>query len=251
MSEKKIVVFNNKEDMLSAFQARYSEICAEAVAKRNKFTVAFSGGKTPREFYRRLRDDSARISWDKTHVFMVDERCVPYDSEDSNCGILADVLLEHVGMPAINRHFIRTDINPDEAASEYHEAIKRCFSEFNSRIPRFDLIILGIGEDGHTASLFPGHPSLVQKDKFAVSARADKIPNLRVSMTFPVINNARNIIFLIEGKNKAAITKKILQDNSCSAPAAMVNTPEGVTYYFLDEDSASLLDKDKLVLKGA
>lgn len=217
---------------------QWEDFSTRAIANRGRFTVALSGGKTPGDFFRRLavRPD---LPWEKTHIFQVDERFVSPTDRESNLFFIRETLTKGVSIPSKNIHPITTEgISLEESAKEYEEELRRFFS--TETLPRFDLIMLGIGEDGHTASLFPESPCLHEMKRLVVSVVAKVPPRERISLTLPVINNARAAVFLITGKNKAPIFEKILKEKDSALPAALVKPVSGILTFVLDQRAASL-----------
>jgi len=227
------------------------------VAKRGAVTVALAGGKTPKLLYQNLTrppfDD--QIPWSRIHFFWGDERCVPRDDPDSNFGMAFRALISRAPVPSENVHPIPTEISPPEQAAEAYEKHLREFfgssvegdnrratAGESSRFPLFDLIMLGIGEDGHTASLFPGDKALKEKTRWVAAVNKPRgspaVP--RVTLTLPVINRAKCVLFLVSGTEKRDVVQSIIKDPETARrlyPAAMVQ-PKGRTLWMLDEGAA-------------
>jgi 6-phosphogluconolactonase len=157
-------------------------------------------------------DKSGKIDWNKTHTFWGDERCVPPDDPESNYRMARELLLQHVNIPDANVHRIQGEFGPEEASKDYGRVLRQ-FAPPPSQWPRFDLVLLGMGEDGHTASLFPGSPVEALEPTEAVTAHYQDRPAERVTLTPPVFNNARLVMFMLVGRNKASILSKVLSDN--------------------------------------
>jgi 6-phosphogluconolactonase len=225
-------------DEISGFAANeWKKIAQKTVNSRGRFAVALSGGSTPVSLYQRLAGCS-ELPWDKTHAFLVDERFVPVDHSDSTYRMVKATLLDHVSVPAGNVHPIPVEaVSAEAAAREYEGEMMRFFKPEPGQFPRFDLILLGIGEDGHTASLFPGASSLYENERPVMAVSSKDAKHERVTITFPVINNAENVIFLAVGKNKAEVVRSILVDKSGSLPAERVQPTTGRLLYLLDADS--------------
>jgi 6-phosphogluconolactonase len=245
MKRKKIRVFNTKEEMTGSVIPLWKNIACEAVASRGVFTVALSGGSTPVDLYRRLSAEPENLPWQNTHMFLVDERAVPFEDTESNYGMIKESLLDPMGISERNVHRIPVDLGDAEfSASEYEKRIKGFFGLEEGELPRFDLIILGMGKDGHTASLFPGTGTALERRKLAVPVKGRSIMHERVSITLPVINNALNVVFLVSGPEKAETLKRVLEDDDLTLPAAQV-TPESSDPVFLaDKAAARLVDPD-------
>jgi 6-phosphogluconolactonase len=220
------------------------DVARAAVAARGRFTVALSGGATPRDTYRRLAQPpfATQMPWDRTLVFFGDERGVPPDHADSNYGMAQTTLLSHVPIPADHIFRIEGEADdPDAVAARYARTVAETLAVRRGEVPRLDLVLLGAGLDGHTASLFPGSPVL--KETFrtvaAVHAAAATIPQ-RFTMTYPILNSAGCIIYLVSGAEKAKVVKAALADRTSGVPAAMVR-PAGRLLWIVDRAAAALL----------
>jgi len=229
----------------AVFYRRAAEIIADApqaaVGTRGRFTIALSGGNTPVKLFELLASDPfrSRIPWDKTFVFWGDERCVPPDSKDSNYRLAYDLLLSKVPVPEANVFRMKGEAaSPAEAAIEYEGLLKRTFED--RPFPKFDLMLQGMGDDGHTASLFPGSAALGESQKWVVANRVEKLKAFRLTVTFPVINAARRTLMLIGGANKAEILYKVLGGLSVGYPVERVK-PQGDFIWLLDAGAASKL----------
>lgn len=211
---------------------------AEAAPER--FSVALSGGSTPRALYERLAavEMAERIPWRKVHLFWGDERCVPPDHPESNYGLAAAALLSRVPLPTENIHRIWGELPPAQAASLYEAELRAFFGE----TPAFDLVFLGMGEDGHTASLFPDSPALKESTRWAVHvAHTAPPPPLvsRVTLTFSVLNAARRVVFLVSGAAKAARFAQVWRGDDF--PAAQIHPKNGELLWLVDCDAAAAL----------
>lgn len=213
-----------------------------AIKTRNHFSVALSGGSTPRELYARLATAkfSTRINWEAVHFFWGDERCVPPDHADSNYRMMRDAL--RVPIPEENIHRIYGELAPESAAEKYENELRSFFKA----TPRFDLILLGLGDDGHTASLFPDSPALKESTRWALPVEQATPPPPfvpRVTLTLPVINNAQEIIFLVTGSGKAARVAEILGSAPppTELPACAIHPTNGNLSWLLDTSATALL----------
>lgn len=244
---REVLVFADYEQMVKSAVDKWLAMASEAIAHEGRFTVALSGGKTPVGFYRELARCNQRIAWDKIHLFLADERFVPFDVESSNYRMIKENLLDSVAVPAENIHPISTkEPTPDLSAKRYEDHLRDFFKLRIGELPTFYLIMLGIGEDGHTASLFPETVLWTGKNHLVVPVRNKKLSSERISLSMPVINSAKNVIFLVSGKKKAWIIKEIVEKNNESAPAALVRPKQGTTMFLLDADAGrdiSLHDK--------
>jgi 6-phosphogluconolactonase len=205
------------------------------------FVTALSGGTTPKRFYQILSSDQYRrkIAWGNVHIFWVDERFVPSDHPDSNYRFVHDNLLQRSSIPSHNVHPIITDrLSAPVSAKHYETKIKQFFQIKGSGVlPRFDLMILGIGEDGHTASLFPGSRMLLDREHLVVPVRNRKVLHQRITMTLPVLNSANNIFFLVSGKSKSTVLEKVFMQRDQGLPATLVKPDKGHCLLFFDRDA--------------
>ena len=240
------LVFENDWKMADFVAAKWRDISSEAIRSRGLFTVALSGGKTPKEVYRRLAGEGGKgILWYKTHVFFVDERFVPNADADSTYRMIKETLLDSAGVPLGNIHPIPTDLSdPVSAAGRYERDIALFFGLPEDGIPEFDLVMLGIGTDGHTASLFPGSPALSERSRLVAAAAPGGKKHDRITLTLPVLNKAKNVIFLVTGKEKAEVLRDVLQGSDISLPASLVVPEEGGLLYLADADAGSLLKEE-------
>jgi 6-phosphogluconolactonase len=221
------------------------DVALEAVAARGRFTVALAGGSTPRATYERLAQPPLRdrVPWQRTWIFFGDERGVRPDHPESNFRMANQALLSKVPVPVTQIARIRGEADdPEAAAAEYARRLAEVFEGKRGELPRFDLVLLGMGVDGHTASLFPGSPVLkeVFRPVAAVHAAAASIPQ-RFTFTFPLLNAAARIMFLVAGAEKAKMVKAVLGEPGAGLPAAMVRPADGRLTWLLDRSAAALL----------
>jgi 6-phosphogluconolactonase len=240
-----IIVLPDPDALAEAAAYRILDSATAAVAARERFTVALAGGATPRATYMRLATPppSESMAWAHTFVFFGDERCVPPDHPASNYRMAAETLLSKVPIPPAQVFPMRGDADePDAAAIEYGRTLARVFGTRRGEMPRFDLILLGMGLDGHTASLFPGSPVLkeVFRPVVAVHAAAAAIPH-RLTLTLPVLNAAALVVFLVSGPEKAKAVKAVLGDGVL-LPAGLVRPAGGRLVWMLDQAAARLLN---------
>jgi len=241
--KRDIHIFDNEDKMDDFIIQKWVEETSRAVGEKNYFTVALSGGRSPVSFYHKLSQLKDILPWEKTHVFLADERLVSLESEDSNYKLIKDNLLSRVGIAM--RHVYPVSVEKEDAevaAQGYEEQLKEFFKLKRNELPRFDLIMLGLGEDGHTASLFPGTDMKGRFGTIAVPAAVKGVKHKRVSLSLPVINNARNVIFIVKGENKSDIARKVLEEDT-GLPAALIKTTKGKVYFLLDTGSASKISQ--------
>jgi 6-phosphogluconolactonase len=224
----------------------FTRAAQAAVKERGRFAVAVSGGSTPRLMHRVLAGESycSEVPWHKAFLFWVDERCVPVTDEASNYGAAKIDLLERVPIPVVQVHPMPAGMPPKEGAVEYQRLINTFFRLGEGHFPSFDLIFLGIGEDGHTASLFPGQKALQEKKRWVVAVKGGQ-PNVdRLTLTFPLLNRARQIVVLASGKRKAAILKTLFEDKEGHLPAGRIKPQNGNLIWLIDRDAAARLPKE-------
>lgn len=247
MSTKaQIRVFETQEALSQAAAGFIAEVAAGAVRRRGRVLLALSGGGTPEPVFRLLADQPyrRRDAWASAHFFWGDERCVPPTDPGSNYGQARRLLLDPLGVPDEQIHRIKGELAPEEAAADYRRRLTE-FSGEGSVWPVLDLALMGLGSDGHTASLFPG-PPLPGEDRLAAvaaTAEYDGRPARRVSLTPPVFNSARNVLFLVAGSGKAqAVAAALAADaDPVKWPAARIQPSPGRLYYFLDQPAAALI----------
>ncbi len=211
----------------------------ERAEQKSRFAVAISGGSTPKRLYSLLRASPYRdaIPWDQVHFFWADERCVPPDHPESNYKLAFDTFLSLVPAPESNLHRVSGELSPATAALAYEDDLRNFFGD--PRFPKFDLIILGVGADGHTASLFPGSPSLRETARLALPVYLERPQQDRVTLTLPVLDQASKLLFLASGRVKAPIVSQILEsDNAKRYPAGLVRPVEGEVIWFIDREAA-------------
>jgi 6-phosphogluconolactonase len=241
----KINIAENYEDLCGKVTQEILSLSTQNITANNKFSMVLSGGSTPKGIYQCMASPSFRnkFRWEKMHIFFGDERWVPPEDPRSNYRMVTEALLSKVKVPGENIHPIQTrDCNLQTSALLYERSISDFFQLKRVEFPVFDLVLLGVGQDGHTASLFPGNPSLLEKDRLAISTSQTGIPEKRVTLTIPVINHAREIFFLVSGQDKADIVAKIME-NKNAFPANEIKPSKGNICWFLDKASASRLDK--------
>ena len=235
-----IRTYPDADSLARAAAGHFIILAAEAIAARGLFSVALSGGSTPRATYALLSTEelSARLDWSRVHVFWGDERCVPPDHPDSNYRMAREALLDHVPLPVGNVHRIRSEINPEEAAADYERTLHDFFARHpEGPIPRFDLILLGMGEDGHTASLFPGTAVLCEQTRWVVAHYVDTLCAWRITLTPVVINAAAQVTFIVSGAGKADRLRQVLAGphRPDALPAQIVRPTDGRLLWLVRE----------------
>lgn len=239
MAERDIVLCRNLVELSHKSAEQFSRLARESVEVSGRLTVAFSGGSTPKHLYSLLAspDYKNRIPWNNVELFWGDERCVPPDHPESNFRMTQEALLSNIEIPAANIHRMRGERQPQAAAAEYEKELQKLFGLDSGGLPRFDLILLGIGEDGHTASLFPRSDALNETKHLVIAPFVEKLNSYRLTLTLPVLNNAAEVWFLVTGASKAAALKEIFSGSS-DVPAAKVQPVNGKLTWFITRDAA-------------
>ncbi len=225
-----------------------TEAAREAIAARGKFSLALTGGSGPKGLYERLAKEPGSVDWANTSVFLGDERFVPYDDKDSNFGMCKKLLLSHVPVPTDNVFPVPTDTGTiEKAAADYSATLTGILTPAAGQPPVLDLVLLGMGDDGHCASLFPGKPTLEITDAWTTGSTPGTLPPPvdRVTVTFPVLNAARNVLFLVPGESKAKAVHSIFEGDPPKEvhPSAAVQPTNGTLLWLLDKPAASLLTR--------
>ncbi len=241
--EPDITVLADAERLSQAVAERWQHLSTEAISARGGFHVALSGGSTPRHLYTTLARApfAAAIDWPHSHIYFGDERCVAPDHADSNYRMASEALLAQVPLRAEHIHRIEGELPPAQAAARYTETLAAQLPATPDGWPQFDLVLLGIGEDGHTASLFPGTPIVDVVDTSVAAVHVPRLDAWRVSLTFPVINRARCVIVLAAGAGKRAILQQVLEATGTpTLPIQRVQPPAGIHWYLDAEAAAGL-----------
>jgi 6-phosphogluconolactonase len=250
-SNMEILQFNGLDDLSQAAAKRLISYSKECIAGRGRFTLALSGGNTPRALYNLLAEPPAReeIDWFNTYLFFGDERCVAPDHPDSNYRMVQESLLNKVAMPIANIFRMEGEIEPEKAAANYTRQLQEFFElqtgsgPSPENFPVFDLVLLGMGPDGHTASLFPGTSALQERGRPVTHNFVHKLESSRLTLTAPSINQARQVWFLVVGEDKAAILKRVLDGEyqPQTLPSQLIKPQSGMLVWFLDKAAASQL----------
>ncbi|MGE5617794.1 MAG: 6-phosphogluconolactonase [Sphingomonadaceae bacterium] len=270
MIQRNLIVKPNLQRLSEAAAGLFAELAADAIARRGRFAVALSGGSTPKRLYQLLANAPWReqIDWGRCHLFWGDERLVPADHPDSNYRLARETLLRRLPIPLGQIHRVPVEVGVGESVAAAYEAeMRRFFVEDTARqhphadeeraagdeaapgdseprhlsggsaeTPRFDLVLLGLGSDGHTASLFPGHSAVEEQVRWVVATPSGRLPPPvdRVTLTLPVINAARAVLFLVAGADKAPVLRQVLAGEA-SLPASLVRPSDGELYWLVDE----------------
>jgi len=234
-------VFPDKPSFVEGSADFIADLAARALAERGRFIIALSGGGTPEPIYARLAspDYRDRMAWEKVHIFFGDERCVPPDDARSNYRMVREAWLDHSPIPAANIHRIRAEDDPALEALRYEQDIAGLYR--SARLPAFDLVLLGMGENGHTASLFPGTAVLRETVRWVVAQYVEVMTAWRVTFTVPLINAARHVAFLAEGAGKAQMLRNVLEGpyQPDVWPSQLIQPVSGELHWLVDAAAAA------------
>lgn len=244
------MVFPSLDELFQAAARKFAERAGRAIEKQGSFSVALAGGSTPKGLYSLLASQAARsIPWDKIRFFWGDERHVGPSDPESNYRMVYESLLSKVPVDPANVFRVRGE-EPDaaEAARSYEQTITNVFHLKPGEFPRFDLILLGMGPDGHTASLFPGSQALSEQSRLVVANRVEKFKTHRITFTFPVLNHAASVLFLVAGKDKAAALSAVFDKASSGhqVPAKRVQPVNGELIWMIEREAAQALPEHLL-----
>ena len=242
MAKAKIQVFENLEALSREAARRFAEATAESARAGRNFSCALSGGSTPRRLFELLSSAEFPIPWETVQLFQVDERTVPPDHPESNYRMIREALLSKVAIPSANFHRIaaeKTDL--DAAAREYAAELQRVLHPAPGDCPHLDLVFLGMGEDGHTASLFPLSPALAERKLWVCSNYSPRLGKHRVTLTYPVLNAASEIIILVSGSDKAETLRQALEGPPGVYPVQGISPVKGSLSWFTDKAAAHRL----------
>ena len=246
-SAGEIRVLTTPQELFAAAAEELVRLANQAVAERGRFTIALSGGSTPKSLYNLLATNArTTLPWDRMHFFWSDERHVGPTDPESNYHMADESMLSKVPVPPGNVYRVPAE-NPDAAAAAaaYEAIIRKVFQLQPGQFPKFDLILLGMGPDGHTASLFPGTAGLQEKSRLVIANWVEKLKTHRLTFTLPVINAARCVAFLVSGTDKASVLHAVLEESVPGEqyPAKLVQPTDGKLIWFLDRGAASGLSK--------
>jgi 6-phosphogluconolactonase len=243
-----IEILPTAADLFHAAADEFVRVGRLAIGAQGRFSVALSGGSTPRNLYSLLASNYADFPWNRTFLFFGDERHVPPTDPESNYRMVSEALLTKISIPASNVFRVKAE-NPDAgaAAADYEAQLRNFFELKPGKFPRFDLILLGVGPDGHTASLFPDSEGLKEQTRLVIANWVEKFKTHRISFTFPVLNRAAEVMFLASGPDKADMLRQVLEGkapeekNTPPYPAQKVQPEDGNLLWMLDEAAASKL----------
>jgi 6-phosphogluconolactonase len=246
-SQPEIRVLPTPAALFQAAADEFARLAADAVQKSGKFSVALSGGSTPRSLYQLLASGAfPKLPWNRTCFFFGDERHVPPDDPESNYRMANEAMLSKVPVPAANVFRIPAEMkDAGAAASAYEQTLRSFFHLGPPEFPRFDLILLGLGSDGHTASLFPDSSALGENRKLVVANWVEKFKTHRITFTFPVLNHAACVMFLASGADKAGILHEVLENPQADLPSQKVRPVNGSLLWMVDQAAAKLSQSTK------
>jgi 6-phosphogluconolactonase len=244
-TRRTIKVLANAGDLFHAAAQEFVRVGRLAIGGHGRFSVALSGGSTPKSLYAHLASNYADFPWNRTFLFFGDERHVPPTDRESNYLMVKETLLSKITIPVANVFRVQGE-SPDAAAAagDYEAQLKTFFELKAGEFPRFDLILLGLGPDGHTASLFPDSEGLKEETRLVIANRVEKFKTDRITFTFPVLNHATEAMFLVSGADKAEIVQQVLEGKGTPPyPSQQVQPAEGSLLWMIDEPAASKLKR--------
>jgi 6-phosphogluconolactonase len=252
----KLNIYKNIDELNQQAAEWLVDYIHKTLQLQNRFTIALSGGNTPKKLHLLLASDQFKnkIDWPKLHVFWGDERYVPFDDERNNARMAFDTLLNHVAVPKSQIHIMRTDIDPVNSANEYEKILKEYFPQaaannkqqtITHKSQTFDLVLLGLGDNAHTLSLFPGAQVIHEKKCWVKSVFVKEVNMERITLTAPVVNLSKRIAFLVSGQDKADAVSHVLLNEFIPDmyPAQIIKPENGELYWFLDEAAAMRIKK--------
>jgi 6-phosphogluconolactonase len=243
---RKVLIFETAEEVARAAAQRFVELARGAVEAAGRFSVALAGGSTPKRTYQLLASDEfkSQVEWSKVHFFFGDERCVPPDHADSNYRMADEALLARVAVPARNVHRITGEGDAVANARLYEDELQTFFA--GEAWPRFNLVLLGMGDDGHTASLFPETPALHEQSAWALAVWVEKFNAYRITLSARAINHAAHIVFLVTGAGKSERLSEVIHGRApgaSSLPAQLIHPEDGTLEWLLDRAAAARLSE--------
>jgi 6-phosphogluconolactonase len=239
-----VKIFTTPEKLAEEFAAGLVKTIKSAEKSKSVFTIALSGGNTPKLLFSVLAEKySDSVNWSNVHFFWVDERCVPPGDSESNYGVAARLFFSRIHIPLKNIHRIKGEEEPVKEAKRYEKEIFR-YTRITDKYPVIDLIILGMGDDGHTASIFPGNLDLMESTKVYETTVHPVTGQIRVTLTGKVINNAKSVVFMVTGENKAAVIRDIFRKGAAAVnfPAFYIVPVHGKLIWLLDEAAGNRLE---------
>lgn len=244
-------VASNAQELSRLAAEHFVRLAIESQTKKQRFKVVLSGGSTPKALYELLADENqpyrGQLSWEDIHFFWGDERHVPPDHPDSNYRMASEAMLAKLPVPLTNVHRIKSEIaDAGKAADKYEQTLREFFTLDKGQFPRFDLILLGMGSDGHTTSIFPKSDVINERTRLVVAPWIEKLKSFRITVTPPVLNNAASIIFLVSGAEKAKTLHEVLEGEYRPQylPVQLIAPATGEVLWLADREAARLLMRD-------
>ena len=236
-----LMIVPDVEALNRAAAQEFARCASEAINKDGRFTVALSGGHTPRAVYSLLaKEYASSLPWEQIYVFFGDERHVPPADPESNYRMANESLLSQVPIPAENVHRIHAELEASAAAEQYQSLLEQFFHLKPNELPRFDLVMLGMGEDGHTASLFPGTAALHERSRLVTANHVEKLKADRITFTLPVLNSAAEAMVIVAGANKAPVIRQIVHSPATlTYPVQMVHPNKGRLLWIVEQHAAA------------
>jgi 6-phosphogluconolactonase len=244
MGKPQIIVLEDRETLFVRAAEEIVHISGEAICTHGQFTLCLTGGNTPADVYSLIASRfHLSVDWNAVHLFWGDERCVAPDDPASNYGMAYRTMLSKLDLDPEQVHRMRGEDEPAQGAREYEEELRKFFPVGKGEFPSLDLTLLGLGDNVHIASLFPGHPALHEKERLAVAVEVDAPQRRRITLTPPMLNNSARVMFIVAGQNKAAAVKAALEGprDPDKYPAQIINPGHGEVIWLLDRPAASLL----------
>ena len=237
-------IFDDKEIMSEQLASWIAHLVQDTLKNQDYFTLVLSGGGTPKLLFEKLASGEYKnkIDWKRVHIFWGDERAVPFDDDRNNAKMAYDILINHIDVPSGQVHIMRTDIEPKLAAEEYEKILHQYFDKTSNS---FDLVLLGMGDDGHTLSLFPGSPIIEEHEHWVNSVYNEQQKMYRITLMPVVVNKASNIVFMVDGAKKANILQRVIEGPyiPLKLPAQIVKPSNGELSWFLDKAVAKELNQ--------
>jgi|SRR5579875_1277759 6-phosphogluconolactonase len=244
MAKPQIIILDDAQSLFVRAAEEIVHVSGEAICTHGQFSLCLTGGNTPADVYSLIATRfHLSVDWNAVHLFWGDERCVPPDDPASNYGMANRTMLCRLNLDASQIHRIRGEAEPQAAAIEYENELREFFSLEPGEFPRFDLVLLGLGDNVHIASLFPGIPALHETQRLAVAVEVDAPQRRRITLTPPVLNHAARVMFIVSGKNKAEAVKLALEGprDPDKYPAQLIDANPGEVMWLLDRPAAALL----------
>jgi 6-phosphogluconolactonase len=244
MGKPQIIVLDESEALFVRAAEEIVHVSGESICTHGQFALCLTGGNTPAEVYTLIATRfHLSVDWNAVHLFWGDERCVPPDDPASNYAMAHRTMLSKLNLNPGQIHRMRGEDEPEQGAREYENQLKRFFALGEGEFPRFDLILLGLGDNVHIASLFPGHPAIHENRRLAVAVEVDAPQRHRITLTAPVLNNAARVMFIVSGQNKAQAVKTALEGphDPDKYPGQIIDPEHGDVMWLLDRPAASLL----------